>query len=161
MVKNPVDSAGDSRNTGLARSPGVANGNLLQYSCLENCMDRGAWWATVHRTIKELDTTHRLNNFPLQCLQRPLLKILASWEVKKVKCKREMVTGVSLFIIECMSKGAFRAERRYIKSWHSPGWLSLISPWPEVHDMHMPKPIMDGINHHIWLRLIKLFFFFQ
>ena len=33
---------------GLGRSPGVGNGNPLQYSCLENSMDRGAWWATVH-----------------------------------------------------------------------------------------------------------------
>ena len=32
----------------LGRSPGEGNGNLLQYSCLENSMDRGAWWATVH-----------------------------------------------------------------------------------------------------------------
>ena len=34
---------------GLGRSPGGGNGNPLQYSCLENPMDRGAWWATVHR----------------------------------------------------------------------------------------------------------------
>ena len=34
---------------GLGRSPGEGNGNPLQYSCLENPMDRGAWWATVHR----------------------------------------------------------------------------------------------------------------
>ena len=33
---------------GLGRSPGEGNGNPLQYSCLENPMDRGAWWATVH-----------------------------------------------------------------------------------------------------------------
>ena len=37
---------------GLGRSPGGGNGNLLQYSCLENPMDRGAWWATVHRVAK-------------------------------------------------------------------------------------------------------------
>ena len=37
---------------GLRRSPGVENGNLLQYSCLENFMDRGAWWATVHGVAK-------------------------------------------------------------------------------------------------------------
>ena len=35
----------------------------LQYSCLENAMDRGAWWATVHRGRKESDTTERLNSF--------------------------------------------------------------------------------------------------
>ena len=33
---------------GLGRSPGERNGNPLQYSCLENSMDRGAWWATIH-----------------------------------------------------------------------------------------------------------------
>ena len=37
---------------GLGRSPGEGNGNPLQYSCLENSMDRGAWWATVHGVAK-------------------------------------------------------------------------------------------------------------
>ena len=37
---------------GLGRSPGEGNGNPLQYSCLENSMDGGAWWATVHRVAK-------------------------------------------------------------------------------------------------------------
>ena len=37
---------------GSGRYPGVGNGNLLQYSCLENSMDGGAWWATVHGAAK-------------------------------------------------------------------------------------------------------------
>jgi len=37
---------------GLGRSPAEGNGNPLQYSCLENPMDSGAWWATVHRVTK-------------------------------------------------------------------------------------------------------------
>ena len=37
---------------GSGRSPGVGNGNPLQYACLENSVDRGAWWATVHGTAK-------------------------------------------------------------------------------------------------------------
>ena len=37
---------------GSGRSPGEGNGNPLQYSCLENSMDRGAWWATVHGVTK-------------------------------------------------------------------------------------------------------------
>ena len=41
---------------GWGRSPGEGHGNPLQYSCLENPMGRGAWWATVHR-IRELDKT--------------------------------------------------------------------------------------------------------
>ena len=49
-------SAGDLRGVGsipgLGRSPGGGHGNPLQYSCLENPMDRGAWWAIVHRVAK-------------------------------------------------------------------------------------------------------------
>ena len=41
----------------LGRSPGEGNGNPSQYSCLENPMDRGAWWATVHGVVKESDMT--------------------------------------------------------------------------------------------------------
>ena len=52
LVKNPPASAGDIRDTGLipelGRSPGGGHGITLQYSCLENPMDRRAWWATVH-----------------------------------------------------------------------------------------------------------------
>ena len=49
---------------GLGRSPGEGNGNPLPYSCLENPMDRGAWWATVHGVAEVLDTTERLHNTP-------------------------------------------------------------------------------------------------
>ena len=56
VVENLPASAGDARDmgsiSGLRRSPGVGNGNLLQYSCLENSMDRGAWQATVHGVPK-------------------------------------------------------------------------------------------------------------
>ena len=41
----------------LARSPGEENGNPLQYSCLENSMDRGAWWPIVHGVTKSQDMT--------------------------------------------------------------------------------------------------------
>ena len=46
---------------GLGRSAGEENGNLLQYSCLENIMDRGTWWAIVHGVTKESDTTEQLH----------------------------------------------------------------------------------------------------
>ena len=58
VVKNPPDSA---RAAGLipvlGRSPGKGHGNTLQYSCLGNPMDRGAWWATVRGVAEEPDTT--------------------------------------------------------------------------------------------------------
>ena len=58
VVKNLPANAGDAGSIpGLARSPGGGNGNPLQYSCLENPMDRGAWWAIVHGVSKESDMT--------------------------------------------------------------------------------------------------------
>ena len=56
MIINPAGNAGDTKVPGSGRSPGGGHGNPLQYSCLENPMDRGAWWAAVHR-LAELDTT--------------------------------------------------------------------------------------------------------
>ena len=56
VVKNLPANARDIRDVGSIpgseRSPRERNGNPLQYSCLENFMDIGDWWATVHRTVK-------------------------------------------------------------------------------------------------------------
>ena len=56
--KNTWANAGDMGDTGsilgLGRSPGGGHGNPLQYSCLENLMDRGAWRSTVHRVAKRV-----------------------------------------------------------------------------------------------------------
>ena len=56
MIKNPPANAGDTRDAGSihgsGRSLGGGNGDPLQYFCLENLMDRGAWWATVRGVPK-------------------------------------------------------------------------------------------------------------
>ena len=58
MVKDlPANAADVGLIPGLGRSPGEGNGNPPQYSCLENPMDRGAWWVIVHVVAKESDTT--------------------------------------------------------------------------------------------------------
>ena len=66
VVNSPPANAGDSRDAGLipglGRSPGERNSNPLQYSCLENPMDRGAWWATVHGVSK---SQTRLSRSPM------------------------------------------------------------------------------------------------
>ena len=70
VVKNLPANAGDASSIpGWGRSPGGGNGNLLQYSCLENLLDRGSWRATVHRVTKSWtwlithEHTHRDRNF--------------------------------------------------------------------------------------------------
>ena len=56
MLKNlPANAGGADLFPGSGRSPGEGNGNPLQYSCLEDPMDRGAWQATVHRVCKKSD----------------------------------------------------------------------------------------------------------
>ena len=61
VIKNLPANSGDARDLGLipglGRSPGEGNGDPLQYSCLGDPMDRGAWWATVTGVAKELHTT--------------------------------------------------------------------------------------------------------
>ena len=61
ILKNLLANPGDAEDTGLIpgsqRSPGEGNGNLLQYSCLGNPMDRASWGAAVHGVTEELDTT--------------------------------------------------------------------------------------------------------
>ena len=56
MLKNPPANARDVKDMdsvpGSGRSPGRGHGNPLQYSCLKNSMDRGFWWAMVHRVSK-------------------------------------------------------------------------------------------------------------
>ena len=56
MVKNPPANAGDMRDAGvilgLGKTPGEGSGNPLQYPCLDNSMDRGAWQAMFHRVAK-------------------------------------------------------------------------------------------------------------
>ena len=67
-VKNQPANAGDERDSGLilgsGRFPGVGNGNTLQYSCLENSMDRGAWQAKVHGVTKSWT---QLSNWAHNC----------------------------------------------------------------------------------------------
>ena len=65
LVKNPPANAGDIRVvgsvSGLGSSPLGGTGNPLQYSCLENPIDRGTWWATVHGVAKSLTRLERLS----------------------------------------------------------------------------------------------------
>ena len=63
VVKNPPANAGDAGLIpGSGRSPGEGNGNPLQYSCLRNPMNRGAWWATIHGVAKSQTGLYQLND---------------------------------------------------------------------------------------------------
>ena len=77
VVKNPPANAGDlGLIPGWGRSPGEGNGNPLQYSCLENPMDGGAWWATVHGVAKSQIRLSDLTNLTLATIQ---LLFLGTW----------------------------------------------------------------------------------
>ena len=68
VVKNPRANSGEIRDVGsipgLGRSPEGGHGNLLQYPCLENPMDREEWWAIVHEVMKSQTEQLTLALFP-------------------------------------------------------------------------------------------------
>ena len=76
MLNNLRPSAGDIKDPGLIPgledSPGGGHDSPLQYSCLENPMDRGAWWATVHRVKKSWTQLKQLSTHPLS---RPMKEL--------------------------------------------------------------------------------------
>ena len=93
VVKNLPANAGDVRDAGsspeLGGSPGGGHGNLLQYSCLENPRDRGAWQATVHG-VAELDITERITHSTLLILGFPGG---ASGKEAACQCRRHEIHG--------------------------------------------------------------------
>ena len=86
VVKNLPASAGDIRDVGsipgLGRSPGEGNGNPLQYSCQDNRVDRGAWWATVHMVSKSQTWLKGLSALTLN--NNSVLKSSHVWSVASI-----------------------------------------------------------------------------
>ena len=82
VVKNPPANAEDARDvgliSGLGRCPGVGNGNALQYACLENPMDRGSWWATVHGGAKSWTRLKRLSTHAFKVSLVRTLQVLVT-----------------------------------------------------------------------------------
>ena len=90
MVKNPAANGGDTRDMGLipgwGRFPGVGNDNPLQYSCLENLMNRGAWQATVCGATKSdrMECTHTLASLSL-IITRRCSSTIISFSIKMIQ----------------------------------------------------------------------------
>ena len=85
---------------GLGRSPGGGNGNLLQYSCLENSMDKGAWRTTVHRVTKNWTQLKRLSMHAWFCISPEVSwKLFSPGELfKKKKERKDTWNSSSLFL---------------------------------------------------------------
>ena len=98
VVKNPLAIAGDARDPGsipgLGRSPGEGNDNPLQYSCLENPMDRGAWKASVHG-VSELDTTEQLTTINISLNKEYIFFIE---RVFKLNCALQFSKDIYIYI---------------------------------------------------------------
>ena len=91
--KEPACNAGDSGSVlGLGRSPGEGNGNPSRYSCLENCTDRGDWWATVHRVAKSW-TGLSEEHFHFFCFDPTQHRNLTLCKISLVSCISEKLSG--------------------------------------------------------------------
>ena len=91
---------------GLGGSPGEGNGNPLQYSCLENPMDRGAWRAAVHGVTKESDMTEQLNNIigpSVKCCFPETLSVYSSTSEGSLKSSSRAPEQVLFYRNVCLS----------------------------------------------------------
>jgi len=79
---------------GLGRSPGERNGNPFQYSCLENPMDRGAWWAIVHGVTKAGTTEQLIHTHPQAIYKGSLLSLPCQHLLSLVFLIIAILTGV-------------------------------------------------------------------
>ena len=96
---------------GLGRSPGEGNGNPLQYSCLENSMDGGAWWATVHGVTKSLTG---LSDFTFTLDGR-------EWRASRSPCVNWLITAEGSLIEKPKRKEDFKSiiSKLYTQDWKS------------------------------------------
>ena len=82
VIKNPPDKAGDAGDVGLipgsGKSPEGGHGNPLQYSCLDNPMDRGTWWAMVHRVPKSQTRLKRLSTHTRIMWSIPFIELIST-----------------------------------------------------------------------------------
>ena len=111
VVKNLPANAGDARDAssilGSGRSPGEGLGNPLQYSCLENPMDRGAWWASVHRVTKSQTQLKQLSMYPCT------VYVYTGWRGKIFAKQEEYINSKRYKMKKYM--GVWRWESRYDK----------------------------------------------
>jgi len=116
VVKNPPANTGDAGLiSGLGRCPGEGNGSPLQYSCLENPMDRGAWWVTVHGVTKESNMHQQEGSLPLS--QQGYTRYCAKLLRCIIKCSPHSYRGIYLPICSKMLIIYLLCDRHYDKQW--------------------------------------------
>ena len=112
------------RSLGQTKYPGGEHGNPLQYSCLENPMGRGAWWAAVHR-VTETDTTEWLTHTPAP----PVLSALHRCPV----CQRQQMWATTQWVVSAVAGGHALLEMCPVEPYKQlsepdSGWQDLCSP---------------------------------
>ena len=116
VLKNPPANAGDAGLiSGLGRCPGEGKGSPLQYSCLENAMDRGAWWVTVHGVTKESNMHQQGGSLPLS--QQGYTRYCAKLLRCIIKCSPRSYRGIYLPICSKMLIIYLLCDRHYDKQW--------------------------------------------
>ena len=141
VVKNPPANAGDSRDVGLipglGRFPGGEHGNPLLYSCLENPIDRGTWWAMVHRVSKSWIWLKWLNMhinwYLVSYTLHPLSKIQTEWPFKKLNLIISLFFGKIFQCPQFFGRVGWGVETqisvhvRQSSLWFSPAHFSCLS----------------------------------
>ena len=154
MVKNLPANAGNISDAGLipgsGRSPGGGHGNPLPYSCLENPMDRGAWWATVHRVTESQTWLKLLSLHTLFSLYKQSCEVSVffpiyrwgSWVWLNLGLPDLSSNNIGLPVKFKFQTGIFHATFWTLKQkWCCLSGLSVL-----VNDCELPKEILSSTN---------------
>ena len=146
MVKNPPANAGDARDLGSTpgsgRSPGEGNGNPLQYSCLENPVDRGAWWAAVCGVAQSRTWLKRLSSSSQYFCLKNSMDRGASWATVWVTKRHNWATNTHISQFSSLSHvqlfptpwtAASQASLSITNSWRLLKFMSIELVMPSNH----------------------------
>ena len=153
--KESASNAGDlSSILGLGRSPGGGHGNPLQYSCLENPMDRGAWWAAVHRVANDLSQTTEVTSCTCMYIYVYMIPTKSSIIHSFFQVHVELLSGsvqfsCSVFVTPWTA--AHQASLSVTNSWSLLKLMSIESAMPSNHlilcrPLLLPPAIFSSIR---------------
>ena len=158
MVKDLPPNEGDQGCIpGLGRPPGERNGYPLQYSCLENPMDRGAWWSTVHMVAKSWTWRSHFNGSLIRSLNSHLSHcyLFGSWRIWSLLRNHPLIapkeTGINNTVPVCQVTSVVSGSNHWPAARQAPQSMGFSRQeyWSDCHALLQGLVLTQGGNQHL------------